>query len=328
MLDTTTTPIAPTPRVPRVIVDRPTRADRVYRGVSYAAGATTLVLIALIALFLFTKSLPALRAAGWKFFTTEEWRPDQGAVFGIRSVLVDTVFVAGIAILIAVPGAVATALFINEYAPRSSRRFLTSLVDLLAAVPAIIYGLWGRNVLQDHLKGVSKWLSHNFGFIPLFKVNDASFLGSRFIAGVVVSIMALPIATAVMREVFSQAPQGEREAAFALGSTRWGMIRSVVLPYGKGGIIGGSLLALGRALGETVAVALILTTHFGVNVQVLQSGGATIASLIGSQAGEAEKLGISALMAAGLVLFTITLIVNIGASIVVARSRSGSGVET
>ena len=322
----TSTATTPTPRE---ISDERSPADRLYRGVTQGTGMVALVVMALIAIFLSTRATTALRTAGWSFFTEDRWRPDQpgGGPFGIRSVLLDTMLVSGIAITIAVPSAIATALFINEYSPRRVRKFLTSMVDLLAAVPAIVYGLWGRNVLQGHLIGVSKWLNHNVGFIPLFKVDDQQFIGSRFAAGVVVSIMVLPIATSVMREVFSQAPAGEREAALALGSTRWDMVRTVVLPYGRGGIIGGSMLALGRALGETVAVALILVTRFGVNLRVLGSGGATIASLIGSQAAEAQRTGLSALMAAGLVLFAVTLVVNFVAAMIVARTRSGAGLE-
>ena len=152
------------------------------------------------------------------------------------------------------------ALFINEYAPPGARRSLTSLIDLLAAVPSLIYGLWGLTFLQPHLLGVSKWLTTHLGFIPFFQTElDRTCKASAFIAGVVVALMIVPIITSVMREVFSQAPPGEKEAALAMGATRWGMIRTVVLPFGKGGIIGGAMLGLGRALGETIAVVLIIS---------------------------------------------------------------------
>src|SRR5262249_442576 len=206
-------------------------------------------------------------------------------------------------------------------------RVIRAIVDLLAAIPRLIYGLWGRAYLQGKLIGVARFLSVNLGFIPFFKVPEHRYDSSNFIAGVVVSLMVLPIATSVMREVFSQTPPGEKEGALALGATRWGMIRSVVLPFGRGGIIGGSMVGLGRALGETIAVALIISPKFEITKDVLSAGGNSVASLIALRFGEAKEFGLSALMAAGLTLFAVTLIVNMLASIIVSRSRSGKGVE-
>jgi phosphate transport system permease protein len=200
----------------------------------------------------------------------------------------------------------------------------------LAAVPSLLFGLWGFLYLSDKIVPISRWLSQNLGFIPLFKTeSDASLTGSIFIAGIVVALMVLPIITSVVREVFSQTPPGEKEAALALGGTRWGMIRAVVFPFGKGGIIGGSMLGLGRALGETIAVALLLPQvpqKIGESIHILQNGGATVSGFIANRAG-ADSFTTSGLLAAGLVLFVITLGTNMIASVVVSKSRSGAGVD-
>ena len=224
--------------------------------------------------------------------------------------------------------AIAVALYINEYAPRRLRRPLTAFVDLLAAVPSVIYGLWGLAYLEDHLVVFAAWTHDKLGWVPIFATTRPTFVHSSFIAGVVVALMVLPICTSVMREVFSQAPPGEKEAALALGASRWGMIRTVVLPFGRGGIIGGAMLGLGRALGETIAVALLISPLYTISPHILEAGSNSVAALIANQFGDAtQAYGIPALMAAGLTLFVVTLLVNFGASVIVARSRSGKGVE-
>jgi len=307
--------------------------DRAYRGVSTAAGLTTMIIMALIGGFLAVRGVQAFRAAGISFFTETQWLPDQGGSFGIAAVMTYTVQIALVALTIAVPVSITTALFITEYAPLRLRRFLTSTIDLLAAIPSLIFGLWGLFFLQPQMVGLSRWLAQYLGFIPFFRVQsdsdltDGLFPGSTFIAGVIVSLMVIPICTSVMREVFSQAPAGEKEGALALGGTRWGVIRDVVLPFGRGGIIGGSMLGLGRALGETIAVTLIISVTFEPSVGILQQGSNSIAALIALKFSESNDLGISALMAAGLVLFITTLVVNTIASIVVGRSRSGEATE-
>jgi phosphate transport system permease protein len=206
----------------------------------------------------------------------------------------------------------------------------------MAAVPSVVYGLWGVFFLQEAIIPVSRWISTYFAWIPVFAVTDAdgktltdasAFTSSAFIAGVVVALMVVPTQTSIMREAFMQAPAGEREAAYALGSTRWGMIVAVVLPFGRGGIIGGTMLGLGRALGETIAVYMIISPIFFINWQVLKTGGNSVSALIALRYGEASEFGLSALMAAGLVLFLITLVVNFTASSIVARSRSGAESE-
>jgi phosphate transport system permease protein len=314
---------------PRTVTISRTRGDSIFRRISIAAGFSTFVIMALIGTFLLVRAIPAFHLAGLHFFTEQLWRPDEAhPVFGIAAVLFGTVTLAIIALVFAVPVSIATALFVNEYAPLRVRRPLTGLIDLLAAVPSLIFGLWGLFFLQPQMLGLSRWLSSHLGFIPIFHVTKgAVFASSPFIAGVVLSLMIVPIITSVTREVFSQAPPGEKEGALALGATRWGMIRTVVLPFGRGGIIGGSMLGLGRALGETIAVALILSPAFVVSPHVLQPTGNSVASLIALRFGEAKHNGLSALMAAGLSLFVLTLLVNIAASAVVARSRSGKGVE-
>lgn len=309
--------------------------DRVFRGVATGGGILMLLVMGGIGAFLFWQSVPTLRAYGWSFFTEADWQPEANRI-GIAAVLSGTVVVACVAIVIAFPLALGTALFIAEYAPRRLRRTLVSLVDLMAAIPSVVYGLWGFFLLQPHIIHLSRWLSDHLRWIPVFAVDtdpDAAlwepsrYTSSAFIAGVVVAMMVLPIACSIMREVFSQAPAGEREAAYALGATRWGMIRSVVLPFGRGGIVGGTMLGLGRALGETIAVVLIISPVFEINWRVLQNGAITTSSLIALRYGESTGIQLSALMAAGLVLFLLTLVINALASIVVARSRSGAATE-
>lgn len=306
-------------------VSRPP-ADRIYRAVARSAGAVTLVVMGLIFLFLLLRSWPALRDARWSFLTESKWNPDAHQ-FGIFALMILTFEIAIVALTIAVPVSIATALYITEYAPRAVRRPLTSLVDLLAAVPSIVFGLWGRAYLEPRMVNLSKWLARHLGFIPIFKVTTNTFAGSTFIAGVVVSLMVIPICTAVIREVFSQAPPGEKEGALALGGTRWGMIRAVVLPFGRGGIIGGSMLGLGRALGETIAVALIISPITDKTIHIIQGGGNSIAALIANRFFESSPFAQRALMAAGLALFVVTLLVNAGASAIVSRSRSGAATE-
>ena len=308
-------------------------ADRLFRGVARGSGLAVLAIMSLVGLFLAYRASQALRAAGPSFLTTAEWEPDAGR-FGIAAVLVGTVLVGLVAVTIAVPLATAAALYISEYAPRRLRRTLVSLVDLMAAVPSVVYGLWGFFLLQGQVTGLSRWLSTYLGWIPLFAVDGAdphdplssptAYTSSTFIAGIVVALMVTPITCSVMREAFSQAPVGEREGALALGATRWGMIRTVVLPFGKGGMIGGTMLGLGRALGETIAVFMVISLVFAIQPHILENGGSSVSSMIALRYGEATPFGMSALMAAGLALFLLTLVVNFAASSIVARSRSGA----
>src|SRR5262245_42605017 len=283
----------------------------------------------LVAVFLWVQGGPAFRKMGWHFFTTVEWLPDaESPVFGVAALLYGTCIIALIAMVLAVPISIATALYIVEYAPRRLRGPLTALVDLLAAVPSLIFGIWGLLYLTPKMFGLGVWLDSWVGPILFpFDAKTDTYAGSLFIAGVVVAVMVTPISTSVCREVFSQAPRVECEGALALGGTRWGMIRAVVLPFGRGGVVGGSMLGLGRALGETIAVALVLNSTTEIKTRILDQGGASVASHIALTFPEAGSLGVRALMAAGLTLFGLTLVVNTAASFIVARSRSGAGVE-
>ena len=313
----------------RAIVARPSGADRVFRGVLRAAGIAVLLIAVLILVFLVLRSLSAFRRAGSGFFTTTSFFPETNSHFGIAALLPDSALIAVIALVIAVPVGVATALFISEYAPHSIRRPMIAVIDLMAAIPSVVYALWGLFFLMPRILGFDEWLAHHAGFIPVFRFTKTdtigNYVGAMFIAGVVVSLMVIPIITSLSRQVFSQAPQGEREAAYALGSTRWGMIRAVVLPFGRGGIIGASMLGLGRALGETIAVTFILTPlTWMFSVHVLEGGGNSITAEIANYYTQWDTKGVAALLACGLVLFVSTLIVNTLAAVVISRSRSGA----
>lgn len=330
------TPPEPRPPDPRVISGRRERGDRIFgRGVM-ATGLVVLLLMLAVGSFLLIEAGDALRVTGLSFFTTSEWEPDRG-VFGIASVLLGTVMIALVAVAVALPISMATALFTTEVAPPRLRSTLVSLVDLMAAVPSVVYGLWGLFFFQSGAISLSRWLSTWMGWLPFFSVsghdsssalpNMSVFTASTFIAGIVVALMVMPIQCSVMREVFSQVPVGEREGAFALGATRWGMIRIVSLPFARGGIIGGTMLGLGRALGETIAVLLIISPRFDINLNILEAGGNSVSALIAGRYAEASDFSLSALMAAGLALFAMTLVVNFTASWFVARSRSGASSE-
>jgi len=246
------------------------------------------------------------------------------ARFGVAPMLVGTIVTSLIALVVAVPFAVGVALFFEYYVPPFMKNVFVSMLDLMAAVPSVVYGIWGYSVLMPHAVGWSKSLNHWFGWFPLFRVPAPIFERSPFIAGLLLALMILPITTSVAREVYSQAPRDQIDATYGLGATKWGAIRTVVLPFGKGGLVGGAMLGLGRALGETIAVYLVLNLVFKVNLQVLASAGGNVASLIATRFGEASPYELKALMAAGLVLFMLTLVVNMVASTIVARSRRSS----
>jgi phosphate transport system permease protein len=276
-----------------------------------------------------------LRHYGWHFFTQTQWNPGLNQL-GIAAVLVGTVEVALVAMVVAFPLALMFALFISDYAPRQLKNTLISAIDLMAAVPSIIYGLWGFFLLQPHAINLARWLSQHFGWLPIFHVDtdpnaavwqQSRYTSSAFIAGLAVAMMAIPLACAVMRAVFDQAPLGEREAAMALGGTRWGVVRKVVIPFGKGGIVGGTMLALGRALGETAAVLIIISPAYHIKARILEAGTQTTSALIAGDFGEASRGQVKALLSAGFVLFLITLVVNTIAAIVISRSRSGAATD-
>jgi phosphate transport system permease protein len=320
----------------RNLTARSSGSDRAFRAIARAGGTVVLLIMALVGTFLAFRGAQALRKAGWSFLTTQTWNPNGGG-FGIAAVMVGTILIALVAVVVAIPLALGTGLYISEYAPRQIQRFLITVIDLMAAVPSVVYGMWGFVLLQWRLVSVSRWINDWFGWIPIFRVDLVTrhalqptatyYTSSTFIAGLVVGLMVTPIASSIMREAFSQAPVGEREGALALGATRWGMIRAVVLPFGRGAMVGGTMLGLGRALGETIAVVMIISPVYQIQLHVLQHGTSSVASMIALQYSEATPFAVSALMAAGLSLFALTLLVNFIAARIVARSRSGAVSE-
>ncbi|WP_131768624.1 phosphate ABC transporter permease subunit PstC [Candidatus Protofrankia californiensis] len=301
-------------------------ADAFFKNLTRSAGLGLLVLIAAIAAFLVLEATNALSANTGNFLTTTEWFPNSSPpFFGVAALLFGTLLTAVIAMVIAVPVAVGIALFITVYAPRRLATPLAFIVDLLAAVPSVIFGLWGLIVLVPRMEGIQKFLTEYFGWIPLFATQNSVVGRSVFVASVVLAIMILPIVAAISREVFLQVPIAHKEAALALGATRWEMIRTAVIPYGKPGIISASMLGLGRAMGETIAVALVLPASFGISWKILSPAGNTIAANVANGFAEANTVGRGALIASGLVLFIVTMIVNMIARAVIARRREFSG---
>jgi phosphate transport system permease protein len=303
-------------------------ADRLFRNSSRAAATLVLVILVAIGLFLLDKAIPAINANTTSFLTTKEWFPDnQPPVFGIAALVYGTVVTSIVALVIAVPVAFGLATFITQYAPKAVARPLGYVTDLLAAVPSVVYGLWGLIWLVPHSQGFAKWLSDYFGWIPIFK-SEGVFGKSIFVAGLVLAIMVLPVISAITREVFLQVPPDHKEAAFALGATKWEMIRTAVYPYGRPGMISAVVLGFGRAIGETIAVALVLSANYTTPRQILTPGGNTIAANIANTFGDAGNTGRGALIASGLVLFVITLIVNFSARAIIARRAEFRGAAS
>src|SRR5437588_2637184 len=285
------------------------------------AGLFILVLIVAIATFLVWKAIPALRVAGFHFFSEKTWFPDaKPAKFGVLALAFGTVLSSVVALVLVVPVAIGAALTLTELAPKRLGTMGGYLIDVLAAVPSVVYGLWGVYFLVPRLIPMQRWLAVHASFIPLFQNKSNTFGRSVFAASAVLAIMILPIIAAISREVFRQVPQANREAALALGATRWETIRMAVLPPSRSGVAGAIMLGLGRALGETLAVALVLAATFNVNLHIFEPGGNTIAANIATKFGEAGGVGREALIASGLVLFAITLAVNMVARGVVYRS--------
>ena len=293
--------------------------DRLFSGATRIAALTILVALAGVAIFLTVEGIPAVDAPPDKLGGAESL-----AAF-VWPLLYGTLLAAVIALVIATPFSLGVALVISHYSPRRLAQPVGYLVDLLAAVPSVVYGLWGIAFLGPQLVPVFQWLEENLGFIPFF-AGPASGTGRTILtAGIVLAIMALPIITAITREIFAQTPRLQEEAALALGATRWEMIRLAVLPYAKSGMVSAVMLGLGRALGETMAVAMVLSATSGVVTLNLISSlnPSTIAANIANGFPEATGLGVNALIASGLVLFVITFAVNFAARAIVARSEKG-----
>lgn len=309
------------PQVPITPADRPTRGDRIFRSLCVSAAFTSLVIVGATIVFMVRESRPAFRSTGIvNFFTDSLWNPTAGR-FGVLGVLLGTIIIAVLAMIVAVPLALAMALFINEYAPKPVARWLTTVIDLLAALPSLMFGMFGLYAFQGHLVPVARWLTRHLFAIPLFQLSDktVTLTRSSFIAGVVVGLMVMPIVCSVSREVMSRAPRDVCEGALALGGTKWGMIRSVILPFGRSGIVGGILLGFGRALGETIAVALLIQLTFNVNWHVLEAGGGSIAAMVAIRFGESTSLERSGLVASGLALLVLTFGVTLASRRIVSR---------
>jgi phosphate transport system permease protein len=302
---------------PRVITTQPRRSDQIFRAVVTVGGMTSLVILGLIALFLSLKGISVLQVEKLAFITESKWEVLQDAegkvaesTFGLGAMLIGTFLSAFIAVIVGVPIAVLSALYLTFYARGPVKRLLISLVDLMAAFPSLLFGFWGFIVLMGSAEYWAKLLNKYVGFIPIFDVPAPIFERSPFIAGLVLAIMIIPIVTAISREIFDQTPLDRVQAAYALGASKLAMIRAVVIPYGRGGVVGGAMLGLGRAMGETVAVYTVLNVVYQINWQVLFGAGGNVASLILLKFGEAGPDEVNALMAAGLVLFLLTLTVN------------------
>jgi phosphate ABC transporter permease protein PstC len=301
------------------------RADPLFRAILATLAGFILALIAFFFVFLITKAQPAFSHQGvFSFLFTNDWNPSK-EIFGTWPLVAGTLITAAIALVIGVPVAVASALYVTELCPRVVRGPLVVLVELLAAVPSVVYGLWGIFVLIPKLRPAEQWFSDTFSFLPFVGGNVAG--PNYFIAGLILAIMILPIVSAISREVMSTVPQDLKEASLALGATRWEMIRMVVLPYSRSGITGAAMLGLGRAIGETIAVTLVIGNSPVIGKQLFDQG-YTLAAVIANEFGEAanDKLHAGSLIAAGLVLFVLTLLVNALARALVRRAeRRGGG---
>lgn len=317
--------------VPRQITTEPRRSDKVFRQIVTIGGLSSLLILGLITFFLGYRGFEIIWKEGLGFITNSDWTVsyDENANvvdshFGLAAMLVGTILCAIVAVTIALPISVAMSLFLNFYAPQWLKKILVTIIDMMAAFPSILFGIWGFLVLMPSAEYWAKLINKYLGWIPFFEVNPYIFTRSPFVAGVVLAIMIIPIITSVSREVFSQAPLDRIQAAYALGATRWAMIKAVVIPHGRSGVIGGAMLGLGRAMGETVAVYTVLNLVFQVNWHVLLGAGGNVASLIVLRFGEANPYEIQALMAAGLALFLLTLLVNAGADLIIKRTgKSG-----
>ncbi|WP_338698027.1 phosphate ABC transporter permease subunit PstC [Streptomyces sp. Q6] len=331
---TTQSPAPPAP------ADRPTPAqqkraargatrpgDRIFLGLSRGSGILLLVIMAAIAVFLTYRASLVLSKNEGNFLTTFEWNATATPpVFGIAVLAFGTIVTSVIAMLIAVPVAVGIALFLTHYAPKKLSGTIAYVIDLLAAVPSIVYGLWGALFLVPHMQGLFSWLDDYFGWTGIFEYQGGA-PRTLLTVGILLAIMILPIITNVSREVFRQAPLMHQEAALALGATRWEVIRMSVIPFGRSGVISASMLGLGRALGETMAVATVLSPDFLIHASLLDPGGGTFAQNIAAKFSEANDQGRDALIASGLVLFVITLLVNGAARLIIARRKEYSGAN-
>lgn len=297
--------------------------DRIFNRTITGAAFTSLIILAGITFFLGAKAVPVLQEQGLSFLTTTMWDslgvPPQ---FGIAGMLYGSLLIAIIALVIAVPISIFLAVFMVFMAPPRVSKILTNFVDLMAAIPSVIIGLWAFYVLVPPAQEWQQLLNQYLGWIPLFQNESGNFTGTPFIAGVVLAIMMVPIVTSITAEVLKRTPPELINAAESLGCSMFTMLRYVALPFGRGGIVGGVMLGLGRALGETIAVFFVLKLVFDINVyQIIESGGGSIATLIVSKFGETNgEYEVNVLLASGFFLFLMTLVVNAIANFIVART--------
>jgi phosphate transport system permease protein len=311
---------------PREITTKPRVSDRIFRTIVTGVGALSVTILTLIGLFLASRGFATFREEGLSFITGFEWQQytdDSGnrvSNLGIGAMLIGTILVAVVALIVAVPLSVFCALYLTFYAPTKVKNGLVTLIDLMASFPSILFGMWGYFVLMPSAEYWAKLLNKYLGWIPLFDVQAPLFTRSPFIAGLVLATMIIPIVTSVSREVFSQTPLDRIQAAYALGANKWSVIKTVVLPFGANGVVGGSMLGLGRALGETVAVFTVLNIVYAPNFQVLFGAGGNVASHIIAYWSDATEYETGALLGAGFVLFLMTLLVNFSADFIVNRA--------
>ena len=313
--------VAPVKREMHVVHSR---GDKVFRRIVTAGALTSLVILGLIGAFLFGRGAQVFSQYGTKFITGTNWATSLdesiASEFGIGPMLVGTVIVSAIAMLFAVPMSIAGALYIEFYATGRVRRILSALLDLAAAIPSLIFGLWGIQVFTNLGQSWAEFLATRMGWFPLFSTISDNYGRSPFVAGCVLASMVVPITTSVAREVYSRTPRELIDTCYALGGSKWGAIKTVVLPFGKSGVVGGAMLGLGRALGETIAVYLVLNLNFRYTFRILESEGGNVASLIAQRFGESTSEELTALVAAGFVLFLLTLTVNMIASAIVTKT--------
>lgn len=321
MTITTVHPRTPRPPGPLSGPARAGLGDRSFRLLTLACGLLVLVILGLITVSTTREAWPAFAHDGLRFFTSDRWAPN-AEVFGSLPFVYGTVITAVIALVLAVPVSVGIALFLSDVAPRRLRRPVSSLIDLLAAVPSVVYGLWGVIVLAPWISGVYDTIGDLTAPIPM--IGDL-FAGpstgrSLFTAGVVLALMVTPIITSITREVFDTVPTMAKEAAYALGSTRWEMIRAAVFPHSRAGMIGAVMLGLGRAMGETIAAALVIGSSPHISIRLFGSGD-SMAAVIANEFGESGGTHRAALVALGVELFALTIVVNVVARMIVARAK-------
>ncbi|OAN36654.1 phosphate ABC transporter permease subunit PstC [Microbacterium sp. H83] len=321
---TTTTTGPETTRSPGSRTSLRRRGDLVFSGTALAAGITILVTLAAVAIFLIVQAIPALSADT----TGNQILEGQSFLSWVWPFVFGTLWSSLIALVIAAPVAIGIALFISHYAPRKLAGVLGYIIDLLAAVPSVVFGLWGALTFAPMLVPFYKWLNENLGWIPLFSGTPSGTGKTILTASLVLAVMILPIMTAICREVFLQTPKLHEEAALALGATRWEMVRMAVLPFARSGMVSGAMLGLGRALGETMAVTLVLSPLGIITFNLINpENPTTIPAIIALRFPEAHDEGVNTLVAAGLILFIVTFAVNFIARWIVSRRAEFSGAN-